>query len=219
MSARLPLAAAVAALTAALDSPRLGTSADFAAKLCAEHGRRGLTEKQSDWVYRLLDRVNGAEAPPPAVGDVRPLLALFDRALAAGLRFPKIRLRAADGLPVVIGRAGERSKAPGSLTVTDGAGFESGRYFGRIDPGTGALTRGRDCTPAVVTALTELAQDPAARAAIHGHATGYCCFCARSLEDARSVGVGYGPVCAEKFGLPWGEVKAPPVVISAEVSA
>jgi hypothetical protein len=27
------------------------------------------------------------------------------------------------------------------------------------------------------------------------------------LNDARSIAVGYGPVCAEKFGLPWGETR------------
>jgi hypothetical protein len=34
-----------------------------------------------------------------------------------------------------------------------------------------------------------------------------CMFCMRSLtdeEDGRSVEVGYGPICANKYGLPWG---------------
>lgn len=41
-----------------------------------------------------------------------------------------------------------------------------------------------------------------------GHATGRCCFCGRDLTDERSAehkgGAGYGPVCAAKYGLPWG---------------
>jgi len=44
-------------------------------------------------------------------------------------------------------------------------------------------------------------------AAALGHSTSYCCFCSRHLKDqgeGRSVEVGYGPVCAAKFGLPWG---------------
>jgi len=27
----------------------------------------------------------------------------------------------------------------------------------------------------------------------------------RGLDDERSVSVGYGPVCAGHYGLPWGE--------------
>lgn len=45
----------------------------------------------------------------------------------------------------------------------------------------------------------------AADAAKFGHITGQCVFCARKLTDERSIAVGYGPVCAEREGLPWGE--------------
>lgn len=36
--------------------------------------------------------------------------------------------------------------------------------------------------------------------------TGICNFCLRGLVDARSVWHNYGPVCADKFGLPWGDL-------------
>jgi hypothetical protein len=142
---------------------------------------------------------------------------LFERAKAAGLRFPKIRLRSNDGGRVVLSMAGERSKAPGSLTVTDGGAYGVGRYFGRISQG-GAFSPAQACTPDVTRTLRELAADPAGRAAIHGHASGSCCFCGRDLDDSRSVAVGYGPICAERFGLQWGETKAPPVVLVPETA-
>lgn len=47
----------------------------------------------------------------------------------------------------------------------------------------------------------------AAEAAALGHATHHCCFCGIELTDegnGRSVEVGYGPICANKNGLPWG---------------
>lgn len=44
----------------------------------------------------------------------------------------------------------------------------------------------------------------AEEAARFGHAHGCCLFCLRNLTDERSTEVGYGPVCAEKNGLPWG---------------
>jgi hypothetical protein len=46
----------------------------------------------------------------------------------------------------------------------------------------------------------------AEQAAAFGHLTGQCVFCARELTDQRSIDVGYGPVCAGKNGLPWGEL-------------
>lgn len=42
-------------------------------------------------------------------------------------------------------------------------------------------------------------------AARFGQLTGQCVFCSRRLTDERSITVGYGPVCAEHNGLPWGE--------------
>lgn len=42
-------------------------------------------------------------------------------------------------------------------------------------------------------------------AAKFGHVTGACVFCSRKLTDERSLTVGYGPVCAERESLPWGE--------------
>lgn len=35
--------------------------------------------------------------------------------------------------------------------------------------------------------------------------TGKCCFCYRKLTTTASVAAGYGPVCAERNHLPWGE--------------
>lgn len=34
---------------------------------------------------------------------------------------------------------------------------------------------------------------------------GRCCYCNKPLSDSRSKQVGYGPTCASKWGLPWGE--------------
>jgi hypothetical protein len=40
-----------------------------------------------------------------------------------------------------------------------------------------------------------------------GHAAHACVFCGTALTDDgdnRSVKVGYGPICANRYGLPWG---------------
>ena len=87
--------------------------------------------------------------------------------------------------------------------------FGASTWYGRVNR-DGTFTRGRSCTDAVVEVLRALATDPAATAAAYGKRTGNCCFCRRDLEDYRSVSVGYGPVCADKWGLPWGAVEGNP---------
>src|SRR6185436_1560785 len=52
-------------------------------------------------------------------------------------------------------------------------------------------------------------------AVAHGHTTGNCSFCARDLTDPRSTSVGYGPICAQHFGLPWGDTGAAAARIAA----
>ena len=47
-----------------------------------------------------------------------------------------------------------------------------------------------------------VAADPAAAAKAYGALMGRCSFCDTAITDEGSVEVGYGPVCAKRFGLP-----------------
>ena len=71
-------------------------------------------------------------------------------------------------------------------------------------------------------ALVRWARDPVGVAAEHGRMTGACCFCRRTLTTDESLAVGYGPVCATRYHLPWGNTPAPapmPAPSSADVEA
>jgi hypothetical protein len=57
----------------------------------------------------------------------------------------------------------------------------------------------------VKTALKAFATDPAGVAASYGKLHGKCCFCNKGLSDEKSTSVGYGPICAGHYGLPWGD--------------
>ena len=59
---------------------------------------------------------------------------------------------------------------------------------------------------AVAETLKEFAADPVKMASSYGHLSGKCCFCAKGLTDSKSTSVGYGPVCASHYNLPWGHV-------------
>jgi hypothetical protein len=179
--------------------------ASFAACLVAAAKRYGrLSEKQLAWAHKLaVDAMPAATttaaAPQaPAAPSLSAVVSMFDKA-AAHLKYPKIRLQAADGTAIQLYRATTRSAHPGSVTIV---GTGARRYFGRIDR-DGTLSAGRDMTPAVRALVVSLAENPAGTAAAYGKLTCRCCYCGLHLEDARSTAVGYGPICADHYGMPW----------------
>ncbi len=135
--------------------------------------------------------------------DLSGINKLFETATQNKLKWPKIHLNTLQGNPVMLYRAGARSKYNGQLMVTDGQRFGSNIYYGRIEE-NGTWHPAHASTKEVEQLLEQLAADPTATAAKYGKLTGNCCFCHKKLEDQRSTDVGYGPVCAKKFGLAWG---------------
>ena len=135
--------------------------------------------------------------------NVAGISGLFEQAISNRLKYPKIRLQAGS-VPVVLHRAGDKSKYNGQVMVTNGAGFNdpSNRFFGRIDT-LGTFHTTDSATPDVLSIVEKLAENPVETAKDYGKLTGHCCFCDSPLKDARSTANGYGPVCAKHFNLPW----------------
>ena len=151
--------------------------------------------------------------PTQAVGDLTRILALFATAQAAQPRRRKpVAIVFAD---FRINVAGARARQPGSLTIThptqnDHAGKR--RWLGRITL-AGTFEPSRDADATLGDKLRAFACDPAGFAGQHGRVTHNSCFCNLALTDERSQLVGYGPICADNFNLPWG---ARPARTSAE---
>ena len=175
--------------------------------------RRGLSERQLPWFHKLaLDLLPPAARPDyvPAPGAVQPLRidlgvirAMMDRAGTKLLR-PKIKFVLEQGT-IMVARAGKQSRTPGAIMVTDGRRFGENTFYGRVhNDGTWEAAR-TGCPAWVLEVLQGLAGNPAGFAAIYGKRTGQCCFCGLGLTDGRSVAVGYGPICASNYGLPWGD--------------
>jgi hypothetical protein len=96
---------------------------------------------------------------------------------------------------------GDKSRTPGGINVTDTSKDWGARaWYGTIDASTGAF-HPRNMPAEALAELRAYAADPAATAGRYGRATGTCCFCSRQLTDLRSVGVGFGPTCAEYHSL------------------
>ena len=196
-------------------------SRSFADSLIAQHGRRGLSDKQWYWVDQLRERaVSPQPAPAPVnVGSVKGVIDLLETA-RKHLKHPAVLVMADAGQgrhrTLRLSIAGERAKVPGSVNVCSAGGYGDRDWFGRV-------TRVGEFEPcrrydsgtqtAITAALRALANDPAKAAADYGKLTGSCCFCGLTLTDERSTAAGFGPVCAKHFGLAWGsKVAAEPVV-------
>jgi uncharacterized protein (TIGR02996 family) len=77
---------------------------------------------------------------------------------------------------------------------------------GRFLPARNDQTRQeRPLLPVEREFLDRMSADPVGFVAECGRDMGRCCYCNMPLEDERSKVVGYGPTCAKRWGLPWGD--------------
>ncbi len=164
------------------------------------------TEKQRACIDKLVARI---ETPVPVenervkteVGNLARLLEMFDKA-QDNIKNPAINIELA-GRSIKLTLASSTAPVPGSIYVVE----DNKWWYGRILRDGKFEASPRYPTPdGLVDSLIEFASDPARIASEHGRKTGNCCFCSRDLTDKRSTLVGYGPICATRFGLPWGEV-------------
>jgi hypothetical protein len=121
---------------------------------------------------------------------------MFNHAKTA-IKRPKITFDMPEIGKLVLSLAPDNGRNAGFIYVKN-----NGEYQGKISP-EGVFSP-FNCAETVKEYIKNFSADPAKIAMEYGRATGNCCFCARLLTDARSVTVGYGPICAENYGLPWG---------------
>lgn len=178
----------------------------FALSLLAAYRKGKVSEKQAYWIIKLAERATGTEAPV-AKGvsvDVSGIEALLKQA-GSRIKFPAFKIRTPEGvfLRVSITRTGTNA---GAVTLTGEGTYPDRAFYGWVKGGQYVPHRStsQETATAIGGALLAFAADPAGIAAAYGKKTGACCFCSRRLDDARSVEVGYGPTCADHYGLPWG---------------
>src|SRR5262245_1509623 len=175
---------------------------DFADSLLNQAKHRALSERQRMFVDRLVKKAKGEdERATVDVGDLSETIKLFDKA-GEKLSAPKV-LITVDGKRVRLSVAGERSAMPGAINVADVGPFGVADWYGRISrDGKFSPARAAANLPGLPEALKRFAAEPAKVASEHGKLTGSCSFCNRPLKDAKSLELGYGPVCAVRYGLP-----------------
>jgi hypothetical protein len=134
--------------------------------------------------------------------DVANISTMFAKA-GQSLKHPKVRI--AKGIEEAI----SLSIKGDVLYVNDANAIDSRRteqtgyfcyiYYGKIVDGK--FLPVRTCPQWVTDLLLRFAADPIAEATNYGRLTGRCCFCGRSLTDENSTARGFGPICAERYGL------------------
>lgn len=187
--------------------PLSGRDADFAQSLCEQSYRRELSDKQKPHFWRLWAKALGVApaTPAPVPVNATGIEALL-RSAGSRLKYPAVKLRTEAGTYLRVSIAGNRSNNPGAINIVGEGTYPDRPFYGWIKDGAYVPHHNVQdfAATAIGAALQAFAADPAGIASAYGKRTGACCFCSRRLDDARSVEVGYGPTCADHYGLPWG---------------
>lgn len=150
-----------------------------------------------------------AEPEPVQAAAFKAVIDLLTMAQEKGLKKPRLHLNS-HGSRITIKPAPATGRNAGSYYVTaywqrawraDDGGGEA-EYYGKIDA-AGTADAKLQASP-VYEVLQDMARDPLAFAVRQGRETICCMFCGRDLDTTESRTVGYGPICARRFGLPWG---------------
>jgi hypothetical protein len=169
--------------------------------------KRRLSQGQQLWVDKLIEMATAPVEPKPAPVtesidvDLDKIHSLFAKAQSNHVQVPRLRMVLDDGRSLVVQLATNTGKNPGSIYVQ-----LAGQYYGKIDR-QGRLVLGPRnirCDE-VVDRIKAVALNPTSAGRVHGHKHRWCMFCARELTTVDSLYYGYGPICAEKWGLEWGD--------------
>ena len=165
-------------------------------------GKMSLSASQIFWLIKKAMQYsteNNSQAVTSAQTSVQTgagftrLQEMFTHAKAE-IKRPKITLKNNNN-KIVISLAPDTGKNVGHLYIK-----VNDNYMGKVSP-EGKFYPVFSCDKETQDYLKEFSENPEIVAAKYGHETGNCCFCARLLTDQRSVKVGYGPICAQRFNL------------------
>lgn len=176
-------------------------SDEAAVQLCREHGDNfakdlaskfpDVSQLQKFWLHKKalgIKAPQGIQLPAGAHDRIQELF----RMVSGQLRYPKLRFQTSEGtLRLYLDRNRRinvrcADRSVGYVTSTDRFEFKT-------------------CPDSTLMLMKLIAVNPVIAASIWGRKMGRCCFCGLELTDERSVAVGYGPICADNWGLPWGE--------------
>jgi len=158
-----------------------------------------LSETQLAWVQKI---VHDANKPPFAGEQFVSIAAMLTVVNEGGIKNPILRAVHPD-CPPLDGKHREEGviclkwlRNSTKIAILSG---DKEMFYGYMDK------RGvtdRELPTLILETLQHTNKDLVRSATLYGRKTGACCFCGRELTREDSIGAGYGPICAEKWGLP-----------------
>ena len=204
----------------------------FAQDLINQWDARGfVSRKQQFWLETLAEKAAERAASQPVevglegYGAVTELIARSGDSGEKELKEPSVTLwvDAPDGHTheLRIRQPGTRKKdqlfrAKEELVVEEVQrtvrAIRSQTFHGLINKIDNSYYHAKNTPHWIVEALENFKIDPITSLTEMGKLAGRCSFCQRALDDERSTAMGYGPVCAKRFSLPWSLKTARPII-------
>jgi hypothetical protein len=178
------------------------TRNDFAESLLTQLDRQGFLSPKQEWWLKKLATDAATPSVKPETISLANIFQLFEHAKEHGAKRVRILFQKEE---VKFSLAGDASREPGTVNVTDGKPYGENKFYGRIRlDGKFYPNERQPMTPETLAFIQRFEADPAGVSAASGKEMGSCVYCSKELTTVESLDAGYGPVCAKKYGLPWG---------------
>lgn len=173
---------------------------EFGSSLCSQFRKYGrLSDKQAYWIDVLIDTARTPQQPKAELPNLLELHRMTgDRRMAQFEVSPEWTVKIKR--PVT---------GPNKDAVTYVTDLRDG-YYGKVMPDGTFMPSGQfrrlsdDMKGTLMAGLKDFEADPVGLAKAYARKHCVCSFCGRELTDPRSRAVLYGPICAERWSLPWG---------------
>ena len=191
-------------------------SKDFARSLVSSFKRYGsLTDRQIPYAAKLWAEAYEAETGRgrvvPTVErvmervDCSKLVSLFEIARGVGeLQNPHIKFYLTTDTKTYICIGLSRARPTYISFVYTQVGVMGRRFLAHGSMETGSIIFSDIATLEDIELIRSICDAPEEQLKLSGKRAVSCCFCGISLSTNESRFNGYGPICAEKWGLPWG---------------
>lgn len=174
----------------------------FAYDLCMREAKNlYMSESQVSWVYKIAEDVLKLREPQPKVReiDASNILASLAEARAKGIKKPMLRLVDPVGNDIRV-KYMSFGKNAGGCWVTS-----NNDLIGKIDDGGVFTFTGRPYTDKFVDEMFDFIDitnhDVKSALESYGKITSKCACCGLPLTNKKSIELGIGPICLDKYGL------------------
>jgi hypothetical protein len=170
-------------------------NSDFAQSLIKSYIKVGWTDKQRAWAHKLVQDKEDKSKRNKIEFDVQSIIKRFDMA-SQSIQYPKVRIMFNDR-EYIFSRAGKKSNHPGSVYLIRA---ERNKLVARLERDNFISTwKGFDDIDK--EAIEEFNTNALGNVLAYGRTTGRCSCCGRTLTNKKSIELGIGPICRERYGL------------------